>query len=151
MRNSNMVQKYKKRSVEVEALQWTGDNLEELKGFVGDALGTDGENPIIHTLDGNRVVSRNDYIINGVQGGFYPCPPEIFRSIYEAQEPKMTEVIEFVLKSKDGSDSATGTCLDRKEVLRRFKDFLDAHGTHCDDYNEFHCRFVLKPQEANNV
>lgn len=142
-----MVQKYKKRYAESEALQWTGNNFEELKSFAGDALGTAGDNPIIHTLDGDMVVSLNDYVIKGVHGVFYLCPPEIFRSIYEVQEPKMTEVIEFALTSKDGADGATGTYLDRKDVLKRFKDFLDAHGTHCDDYNEFHCRFVLKPQE----
>ena len=33
-----MIGKYVKKPVEVEAVEWTGKNLEEIKQFVGDKL-----------------------------------------------------------------------------------------------------------------
>ncbi|MBC8428338.1 hypothetical protein H8D04_00500 [bacterium] len=33
-----MVKNYKKKPVVIEALQWTGDNPEEVREFVGDSL-----------------------------------------------------------------------------------------------------------------
>lgn len=35
---------------------------------------------IIHTLEGNMIASKDDWIINGE---FYPCKPEIFKKTYE--------------------------------------------------------------------
>lgn len=33
---------------------------------------------LIHTLEGEMVASRFDYIIRGVKGELYPCKPDIF-------------------------------------------------------------------------
>jgi hypothetical protein len=38
----------------------------------------------IATLEGNQLVSWNDYIIQGIQGEIYPCKPDIFEATYEA-------------------------------------------------------------------
>ena len=35
------------------------------------------------TLEGAMTVSEGDYIIEGVQGEFYPCKPDIFRQTYD--------------------------------------------------------------------
>ena len=43
-----------------------------------------GERLIIHTLEGDHLVSWGDYIIKGVNGELYPCKPEIFEATYEA-------------------------------------------------------------------
>lgn len=37
----------------------------------------------IHTLEGNMIASKGDYIIKGVNGEFYPCKPDIFEKTYE--------------------------------------------------------------------
>ena len=37
----------------------------------------------IQTLEGNQLVSWDDYIIKGVQGEIYPCKPDIFEETYE--------------------------------------------------------------------
>ncbi|WP_270693128.1 MULTISPECIES: hypothetical protein [Enterococcus] len=37
----------------------------------------------IWTLEGAMTVSEGDYIIEGVQGEFYPCKPDIFRQTYD--------------------------------------------------------------------
>lgn len=76
---------YCKKPVVIEAIQWTGSNLEELQNFVGSALTCD-EKLIIHTLEGDHEARVGDYIIKGVQGEFYPCKPEIFAKTYEAVE-----------------------------------------------------------------
>lgn len=76
---------YRKKPIVIEAIQWTGDNLEELQNFVGSALAYDGK-LTIHTLEGDHEAKVGDYIIKGVQGEFYPCKPEIFAKTYEAVE-----------------------------------------------------------------
>ena len=91
--------KYRKKPVVIEAIQWTGLNLEEVKDFVGEALTYDildtawkvGKGrPRVHmkikTLEGDMEVSEKDYIIKGVNGEFYPCKPDIFEKTYGAVE-----------------------------------------------------------------
>lgn len=98
--------KYRKKPVEIEAMQWTGDNLYPVTAFI------EGENPDlssnmsseawhwytgkvakdgleIRTLEdgadgrAKHVASIGDWIIKGVQGEFYPCKPDIFAATYE--------------------------------------------------------------------
>ena len=91
--------KYRKKPVVVEAVQWTGLNLEEVKSFVGAHLtysiidtawevgkGAPHVNMIIKTLEGDMFVNRGDFIIKGVNGEFYPCKQDIFEKIYEGVE-----------------------------------------------------------------
>ncbi len=91
--------KYRKKPVTVEAVVWTGKNLEELKQFAGgfleyevlDDMCEDVKSPItaklkIKTLEGVHHASIGDYIIKGVNGEFYPCKPDIFRKTYELAE-----------------------------------------------------------------
>lgn len=41
------------------------------------------ERVVIHTLEGDMVAEKGDYIITGVQGEKYPCKPDIFEQTYE--------------------------------------------------------------------
>lgn len=81
---------------EAEAVQWTGENLEEIKAFVGESLIYDimdaawevgkGKPRVfikIKTLEGDMPASEEDYIIKGMSGEFYPCSPDIFKATYE--------------------------------------------------------------------
>lgn len=86
--------KYRKRPVEIEALQWNGDNLEEIKEFTKDYAtfcGLTGD-LIIETLEGSMIAKVSDYIIKGVNGEFYPCDSEIFRKTYYTNNESMGEV-----------------------------------------------------------
>lgn len=87
--------KYKTKPVEIEAIQWTGLNLEEIKAFVGGSLIYDildtawevgkGRPHVfikIKTLEGDMNVSKGDYIIKGLLGEFYPCKPDVFEKKY---------------------------------------------------------------------
>lgn len=91
--------KYRKLPVEIEAVQWMGSNLQEIKGFVGTDLeydildaawqvgkGIPHVNMRIKTLEGNMECTKGDYVIKGVNGEFYPCKPDIFEKTYEKCE-----------------------------------------------------------------
>lgn len=91
--------KYRKKPVVIEAVQWTGMNLEEIKEFVGkdleygiyDAAWKSGAalpkvSMKIHTLEGYLNASVGDFIIRGVNGEYYPCKPDVFSKTYEAVE-----------------------------------------------------------------
>lgn len=74
--------KFRKKPVMIEAIQWTGNNLEEIKDFMG-CYEYAKKNLIIHTLEGKMIAQVNDWIIRGVQGEYYPCKPDIFEKTYE--------------------------------------------------------------------
>jgi hypothetical protein len=81
--------KYRKKPVEIEAIQWNSDNIEKVYEMLGDnlkvALSADGEvlHHLIRTLEGDMEISWNDYVIKGVKGEFYPCKPDIFELTYD--------------------------------------------------------------------
>jgi len=92
---------YKKKPIEIEAIQWTGDldSFTELVNFANvtqysqittaqDMIDDTNESNCIyiHTLEGEMRASVGDYIIKGIQGEFYPCKPDIFEQTYELVE-----------------------------------------------------------------
>lgn len=87
--------KYKKRPIVVEAVQYLGKGvgcafLERPAWlfnavYEGDIFRKDGELNI-STLEGELRVSKNDYIIRGIDGEIYPCKPDIFERAYELIE-----------------------------------------------------------------
>lgn len=84
-----MISTYRKKPVVIEALQWTGFNLNEVMGFcpaiqVGKGLMDKFPELYIHTLEGEMHVSLNDFIIKGVRGEFYACKPDIFWETYDS-------------------------------------------------------------------
>lgn len=81
-----MVIKCRKIPVIVTAVQWTGDNIDEVNRFT-ENYGTftgcvDNPDLYIYTLEGIHHASVGDYIIKGVHGEFYPCKPDIFAETY---------------------------------------------------------------------
>lgn len=77
--------KYKKKPVVIEAIQWTGENTQEVVEFsrgkvrVPDSI----YHLIVDTLEGSMTASRGDFIIRGIQGEYYPCKPNIFFETYD--------------------------------------------------------------------
>ena len=78
-----MIKKYRKKQVTIEAIQWNGENLSEIRDFMRSTVETHGLVLIIPTLEGNMYASLNDYIIKDINGKFYPCKPDIFDNTYE--------------------------------------------------------------------
>lgn len=77
--------KFRKKPVEIEAVQFTGDNHDDVLAWMGArAAFTHGQEFFIETLEGDMRAAPGDWIIRGVQGEFYPCKPDIFEATYEA-------------------------------------------------------------------
>ena len=91
--------KYRKKPVEVEALQFVGGpesaalvvkwimsgggqahyetvDMDTITGMIG-----------IKTLEGQMWATPGDFVIKGVQGEFYPCKPDIFAQTYDRSAP----------------------------------------------------------------
>uniref|UniRef100_A0A6M3JW18 Uncharacterized protein n=2 Tax=viral metagenome TaxID=1070528 RepID=A0A6M3JW18_9ZZZZ len=84
---------FRKKPVTIQAIQWDGKNLNELRMFMKPdypAHGTEAypDCLIIATLEGNHRANIGDWIIRGVKGEFYPCKPDIFQETYEPVSPK---------------------------------------------------------------
>lgn len=73
---------YRKKPVEVQAVQWNDENKDEVLEFCGEARIKE-DSLFIDTLEGTMEASKGDYIIKGVKGEFYPCKPDIFEATYE--------------------------------------------------------------------
>lgn len=80
--------KYRKKPVVIEAMQWTGDNINDIWEWVGAGAiyGPTEANPDwlrIITMEGEMRADLYDWIIRGVKGELYPCKPDIFDATYE--------------------------------------------------------------------
>jgi len=94
------VEKYRKKPVEIEAVQWDGTAWELRHGdrrelrhrhprLVGQPTPPSPHDIAcrcdiaIDTLEGRMTASPGDWVIRGVQGEFYPIKSDIFEATYE--------------------------------------------------------------------
>jgi len=80
-----MIKEFVKKPVRIKAVEYTGNNFDELQDFCGeDISGVMVYNkPIrILTLEGPIFAQVGDWIICGVKGEHYPCKPDIFEQTY---------------------------------------------------------------------
>lgn len=96
--------KFKKKPVIIEAVQFTDKNCKEILDWINEPLPSEDtdvvlsssnkaysvannneflERIFIETLEGTMAANIGDYIIKGVQGEFYPCKPDIFEASYD--------------------------------------------------------------------
>lgn len=87
--------KYRKKPIEVEAFQYTG-NFGQTPQWIVDAIAkgvlhlnrlsfeTEPE-LFVDTLEGTHHVMVGDYIVKGVRGELYNCKPDIFEDTYEKE------------------------------------------------------------------
>lgn len=86
-----MRNKFRKRPVVIEAIQFKGDNRREVLAFISPELvegittsEASSSRPLyIETLEGTMKASLGDWIIRGTAGELYPCKPNIFADTYE--------------------------------------------------------------------
>lgn len=80
-----MVKKYIKKPIPIEAIQWNGNNYDEIDTFSnGIAFIADGYLNVT-TLEGimkspNKI---GDYLVKGIKDEFYICEKTIFEESYE--------------------------------------------------------------------
>jgi hypothetical protein len=78
---------YRTKPVVISALQWTGNNSEEMLKFCERCFfKSEKRDLIIVTLEGDMQATIGDYIIKGVKNEFYPCKEDIFKLTYETVE-----------------------------------------------------------------
>lgn len=132
-----MIQEFVKKPVKISAIQWTGENEHEIMDFVGMKLQVsrppnhyEHDNDItddmvtitIPTLEDGKygqvahVADRNDWIIKGVKGEFYPCKPDIFKATYRAVKTLQEEHIPQFQESLDSMSEE-----DKKKVDDRME------------------------------
>lgn len=84
--------KFRKKPVEIEAVQWNGHALsvpipvwfaDPWMDKTIDRDAVDNSKLNIKTLEGVMQASAGDWIIRGVKGELYPCRDDIFRMTYE--------------------------------------------------------------------
>lgn len=94
--------RFRKRPVEIEAVQWDGtaDGATPIVDWIlaaGAGAAYQCSNPercaqyggdaphviVVRTLEGDMRATVDDWIIRGVKGEFYPCKPDIFEATYE--------------------------------------------------------------------
>lgn len=80
-----MIRKYIKKPISIEAVQYTGDNFDELQAFAKDDVYIQDGLVYVHTLEGDMKMKNKvgDYLIKGVRGEFYFCEKDIFEETYE--------------------------------------------------------------------
>lgn len=82
------VRKIRKKPVVVEAMQWTGGNADELMAWTGGyfepAPRLGNVDRVWDKLHASWVnVLRDQWVIRGVQGEYYPCDDEVLRATYD--------------------------------------------------------------------
>lgn len=80
--------KYRKKPVVIDAVQWNGENVDEISVLAAGcdvwATFNDRVAIAIPTPEGVMRASVGDWIIKGVKGELYPCKPDVFEVSYEA-------------------------------------------------------------------
>lgn len=83
-----MIGKFKKKPDVINAVKWTGDNIDEVEGLLklseySEAGYIEGDYVRIGTSKGLMSASLNDWIIKSDKGECYPVTEEIFLETYE--------------------------------------------------------------------
>lgn len=92
--------KYRKKPIIIDAIQFETNNEAGAKNM-NDVVNWIEENGgktyhnftdiFIETLEGRMKAEVKDWIIQGINGEFYPCKPDIFEKTYENLDKHMEE------------------------------------------------------------
>ena len=92
------VKNYKRKPTVVQAIQFTGNNFNDVNNFAGNRLILDSFTPVIHPIKGyiksgffetpmgNFRLDEGDYIVKDLDGMFYPCDEKSFNLLYSLTE-----------------------------------------------------------------
>lgn len=76
---------YVKKPIPIEALQYTGENFDELLEFSENSVFLEDGEVYVDTLEGTMKMKNKvgDYLIRGIKGEYYFCEKLIFEESYE--------------------------------------------------------------------
>jgi hypothetical protein len=85
--------RYRKKPVEIKAVRLVPENDQEMLRFmqetgcpfevIGEPGIPDGPYMVVHTLEGDMIANKGDWLIQGVEGEFYPVKASVFDATYE--------------------------------------------------------------------
>lgn len=97
-----MIRRFRKKPVEIEAMQWPDGDDDSYDAQCQRAAihrwvwgnggktwvvirrhAEPGVHVVVETLEGDMRIGNGDWIIRGVAGDFYPCKPDIFEQTYD--------------------------------------------------------------------
>ena len=80
-----MIKRYKMKQLPVEAVQWTGDNIQEVKDFCqARALFLRDAELYVRVENRKLYVAPGNYIVRQTDGSFCPLDEHVFNNTYEA-------------------------------------------------------------------
>jgi hypothetical protein len=89
-----MIIKATKKALEITAILWDGNNVEEVRQFCTPSHFYVGPTNHIEILDKTRAkwvpIQMGDVIIKGIQGEVYPCAISVFKESYDILEGSLT-------------------------------------------------------------
>jgi hypothetical protein len=98
MGSTPTAQRYRKKPVEIEAMQWSGDNYPQLHAWTGNredgheivAAAPHGLQLWVQANEAWLTLENGEWIIRDSRG-FYPCKPDIFEQNYEPATDETAE------------------------------------------------------------
>jgi len=84
-----MIKIYRKRPFEVEAIQYDGENVDDVIKFCKDEREIElylGWALKLNITVNNETVFKGDYVVKDEMGKFRVCKPDVFLSTYEEIE-----------------------------------------------------------------
>lgn len=143
-----MIKKYRKKPVEIEAVQLKDFNQATIKScleFMVQSVNTEcmmasdrfdeycsmlkhQGGLFIETLEGRMLASEGDFIIKGINGEFYPCKPDIFKKTYDEVDEDLKKKGEYIVHdNEDGLSIYTDNYSKALEEYEKCKKY-------CHDY-----------------
>lgn len=78
--------RYRRRPVVIDAVQFTGDNFDEIASLGADWETYEAEFAdfiLIETVAGDLRADVGDWVVKDSSGELYPCKPDVFAETYE--------------------------------------------------------------------
>lgn len=75
--------KFRKKPLEIEAIQWDGNNTEQVLDFTGHWAYLYGDQITITNFNSSAKANKGDWIVKDVNGEFKPVKDSVFKQTYE--------------------------------------------------------------------
>jgi len=118
--------KYITKPVEIEAIEWTGENLDEIKEFMDWLRGLDfnylAKKPSMNCDIQN--VKIGDFIIKGAESKFYVCKADDFHRKYYTKRTMSKDELQYCIAHTTGMIKAYSDDIDIMKNLFEHLRFL---------------------------